>query len=79
MGQQLAAVRLRLDNLLIKQSIFGYPEPGVNHTKGASAPTCGYPAIWESGRGDGGFWLVTGEAGEGDLIPVIAANFCYGE
>ena len=51
MGQQLAAVRLRLDNLLIKQSILGYPEPGVNHTKGELPPTCGYPVIREGGRG----------------------------
>jgi hypothetical protein len=51
MGQQLAAVRLRLDNLLIKQSIFDYPEPGVNHAKGAPPATCGYPVIGENGRG----------------------------
>jgi hypothetical protein len=56
MGQQLAAVRLRLDNLLIKQSIFDYPEPGVNHTKGELPPTCGYPVIRESGRADRGFF-----------------------
>jgi len=51
MGQQLAAVRLRLDNLLIKQSVFDYPEPGVNHMKGVPSPTCGYPVIRESGQG----------------------------
>jgi hypothetical protein len=47
MGQQLAAVRLRLDNLLIKQSIFDYPEPGVNQTKGTPSPTCGDLVIRE--------------------------------
>jgi hypothetical protein len=58
MGQQLAAVRLRLDNLLIKQSIFGYPEPGVNQTKGTLSPTCGNLVIREISRSLGG--LLTG-------------------
>jgi hypothetical protein len=43
MEQQLAAVRLRLDNLLIKQSIFDRLEPHVAETKGAMPLTCG---IW---------------------------------
>jgi len=59
-GQQLAAVRLRLDNLLIKQSIFDYPEPGINHTKGSPSLTCGDLALSENGRDWRGFWLVTG-------------------
>jgi hypothetical protein len=78
MGQQLAAVRLRLDNLLIKQSIFDYPEPGVNRTKDAPAPTCGDAVIWKAARVGAVFWPVTGGAGEGGLLPVIATIFCYG-
>jgi hypothetical protein len=39
--QQLAAVRLRLDNLLIKQSIFDRPEPYAAETKGAMPVTSG--------------------------------------
>jgi hypothetical protein len=40
MEQQLAAVRLRLDNLLIKQSIFDRLEPHVAETKGTMPLTC---------------------------------------
>jgi hypothetical protein len=39
--QQLAAVRLRLDNLLIKQSIFDRPEPDIVKMKDAVLLTCG--------------------------------------
>jgi hypothetical protein len=41
MEQQLAAVRLRLDNLLIKQSIFDRREPDSAKAKDAMPLTCG--------------------------------------
>ena len=43
-------MRLRLDNLLIKQSIFGYLEPCVNHTNGAPSPACGDLVTTGNGR-----------------------------
>jgi hypothetical protein len=41
MRQLLAAVRLRLDNLFIKESIFDHRERCVNRTLGARSTACG--------------------------------------
>jgi hypothetical protein len=73
-GQQLAAARLRLDNPLIKQSIFGYLEPGVNHTKDTPSPTCGDLVISENGRGWRG--VLAGFGGGWRGRP-IAGNRCH--
>jgi hypothetical protein len=82
MGQQLAAVRLRLDNLLIKQSIFEHPEPCVNRTKAATSPTCGDLVILQNGRGCRGFWPgdMGGWRGQaGRQLVAIAAILRYGK
>jgi hypothetical protein len=75
MEQRLAAVRLRLDNLLIKQSIFDRLEPHAAETKGAMPLTCdiwgflrkrpGQPRVYP---GFAGNWRCV-------VLPVIAAIF----
>jgi hypothetical protein len=62
MGQQLTAARLRLDNLLIKQSSFDHTEPCVNRTKGAVPPTCEDRMVCENSRGLG--WAARAVGGD---------------
>src|SRR3954463_10242789 len=65
MGQQLAAVRLRLDNLFIKQSIIGRPEPYAAETKGAMSVTCGnWGPISEDAEAAEGFAQASRATGE---------------
>jgi hypothetical protein len=79
MGQQLAAVRLRLDNLFIKQSIIGRPEPYAAETKGAMSVTCGnWGPISEDAEAAEGFTRLRGQLARGRLL-AIAAIFRYGK
>jgi hypothetical protein len=78
MEQQLAAVRLRLDNLFIKQSIFGHPEPRAIATQGATPLTCdNWDDLAETAGTAEGLPALRGNW-RGGVLPVIAAISRYG-